>query len=208
MNIQSTRPRRARIALIGVAAAMFSIVALPGTAGAEYPPQAPPRSISVEALTTTCVDGAPILVYRVTPNGFASNEIANLTATVTVFDAAGNKVAGPTAGKPLADQVPYPANAPGSGLRVQFIVADLPAATAAVQYPAESLACLSSSPPGQSPPAIDSPQAVAPAGAGTLPTTGGSDTVRTLWIALGALVAGGLILAASSRRHGALTIDD
>ncbi len=205
MTIQSTGPRRARIALVGVAAAILSIVALPGSVGAQYPPKPPPRSISIEAITTTCVSGAPTISYQVTPNGFASNEIASLTATVTVFDSAGNVVAGPTAGASLSGTRPYPANAPASGLRVKLDVAGSQA-TAAVQYPAESLACVSS-PPGQLSPPSATPQAVAAAGPTALPSTGGSDPSRILLIALGALVAGGLILAASSRRHGATKID-
>jgi LPXTG-motif cell wall-anchored protein len=70
MSIQATQPRRARIAVVGLAAAALSFVALPGSAQAQYPPgpdqggqvppppeQVPPPGGSVSAGGATVTSG-------------------------------------------------------------------------------------------------------------------------------------------------------
>jgi hypothetical protein len=191
--------------VIGLAAAALSIAALPGSAGA-YPPQPPTRSIAAEAMTTVCDDEALYISYDISTQGFDAEEIAGLTATMTVLDSAGDVVEGPLAGQPLVGRLPYPGDSTDvdllSGLRVKAVVVNSEL-IAPVQYPAGVEDCIS--PAGaSSPPA---PQGVAGA-SGSLPQTGGSDTARMLWIAMGALLAGLVISAASFRRHGAATSDN
>lgn len=60
-----------------------------------------------------------------------------------------------------------------------------------------------SPPPAQPVPPIEQPQGLAGAVGDSLPSTGGSDPSQLVWIALSSVGAGGLIYAASSRRHGA-----
>jgi LPXTG-motif cell wall-anchored protein len=223
MNIRSIQPRRARLALVGVAAAALSLFVLPEAAGA-YPPQPPTRSIAVEAAGQICNADLPYIAYEVSTTGYEPSEVAALTATVTVLDSDGAVASGPEPGLPLAGEVLYPGAAvdssgqgidwPGwelvggvwvpdesdahltSGLTVQITVGSS-TVTAPVQYPAESQACLS--PSGQSSP----PSGAAGAGgSASLPSTGGTDPSQILWIALGALMAGGLIYGAASFRRG------
>ena len=204
MSFRAFQPRRARIAVIGLAAAALTFAALPGSAGA-YPPEPPTRSIAAEAMTTVCVDEAVYISYDISTQGFGAEEIAGLTATLTVLDSAGNVVEGPLAGQPLVGQLPYPGDSTDvdlhSGLRVKAVVVNSEL-VAPVQYPPEVEDCLS--PGGSSSPPV--PQGVAGA-SGSLPQTGGSDTARMLWIALGALLAGVVISAASYRRRGVATAD-
>lgn len=227
MKTCSPQPRRARNALIGLAAIAVALVVAPQPAGA-YPPQPPTRSIEVVAAGQICNADAPFIRYEIATTGFELSEVggltSDLTATVTILDSTGTTVAGPLPGLPLVGEVLYPGASvdssgqgtdwPGwelvdgvwvpdssdahltSGLRVQAAVGSS-TAMAAVQYPTDAQVCLS--PSGQSSP----PSGVAGAG-GSLPDTGGTDPTRILWIALAALLGGGVILAASHRRHGAV----
>lgn len=233
MNIRSERPRRARFALVGLAAVAVSLLAVPHSAGAEYPPKPSTRSITVAAAGVVCNGAIPSISYEISTDGFetstpaglrsASAAAAGLTATITILDSAGNIASGPFPGQPLVGQVLYPGAAvdadgkgidyPGwdlvdglwvpdpdethlrSGLSVEAVV-ESSTAVGPVRYPAGSEACLS--PAGESSP----PQGVVGV-TGALPTTGGSDPTQIVWIAVAALLAGGVILAVSHRRHGA-----
>jgi len=211
--------------MVGFAAVALSFMALPGAAQAQYPPQPPNKTISVGAVATICENEAPYITYETATEGFDPSTVAGLTATVTVFDSSGNVVEGPLAGQPLVGRLLYPGASvdssgkgsdwPGwkfvdgvwvpdsedahlrSGLRLQVTVN--PTATAPVQYPPESQECMS--PPGAASPPSGTPQAAASPSSGSLPSTGGSDPSQILWIALGALVAGGLVSAVSYRRR-------
>jgi hypothetical protein len=229
MNIRSTQSLRARFALVGLAVAAVSLAAAP-QAAAQYPIRPPVRSIALDAAGQICKAEVPYISYKVSTQGFDPSEIAGLTATVTVKDSAGKIAAGPLTGQPLAGQVLYPGakvdgagsgiDWPGwefvgglwvpdpadehlrSGLRVEATV-ESSTVTRAVEYPAESQECLS--PLGQVLPlgGADRSGVAAAVGSGTLPDTGGSDPARILWIAVAALLAGGVIWAGSLRRHGA-----
>jgi hypothetical protein len=231
MNIRSTQPLRARIALVGLAAVALSFVAAPQSAAA-YPPKPPTRSIALDAATQICRAEVPYIGYKISTTGFEPSEVASLRATVTVRNSAGNVVSGPFTGQALVGEVLYPGakvdaagngtDWPGwkfvdglwvpdstdvplrSGLRVEATV-ESSTVMGAVQYPAGSQVCLS--PSGQSSPPAGSIGSVGPVGgagvSGTLPDTGGSDPTRILWIAVAALLGGGVIWAASQRRHGA-----
>lgn len=214
MSTRSIQPRRARLALLGFAAAALSLMVLPDAAGA-YPPQPPTRSITLGAAGQICNADVPYIKYGISTKGFEPSEIAGLTATVTILDSTGATASGPMPGLPLVGEVLYPGASvdssgqgidwPGwelvdgvwvpdssdahltSGLSVRVAVGSS-TATAPVQYPADSQVCMS--PTGQTSP----PSGVAGAGgSASLPSTGGSDPSQMLWIALATLIAGGLI---------------
>jgi LPXTG-motif cell wall-anchored protein len=171
--------------MAALAAAALSFIALPGAAAA-YPPEPPQQSVDVESVTVVCVGPTPYIEYELTTEGFDQPE--DLTATVTVLDGNGNVLSGPTAGQSLSGQLPHPGDEQIPGLRLNAEVSGV-GVTALVQYPPESVECLS----GQV-----SPQGASRAG--QLPSTGGSDPSGLIWIAAATLLAGAAIWGVSFRR--------
>lgn len=219
MNGRATRPRRAAIGFAAVVAAAVAVAA-PGSAAA-YPPEPSDELIRLGAVGVVCESAAPYIEYRIDTDGFPPEEVAALTATLTVLDSDDVAVEGPLAGQPLTGRMLYPGAAvdadgvgsdwPGwkqvdgewvedptdahlrSGLKVNAVVN--PEVTAAVQYPPESAACMN-------PPRTQSvgPQGIANTG-GSLPSTGASGPEQILLIGAIALGAGLLISAFAWRRR-------